>query len=173
MPLRVEVFREETISGRFCKRVVLANGPLFRFFVPSFRFYTLIPVFGTAVPFSVLTFRFWGPIQGTSSKLQSPESWPEPTNNLTVLRMISCHLLDRPSTDWKPESRMEVCWPHVHVQSGLACDPAHVPPPIMATKLFGPWGGKLFYLQLGASLLTIELLCLQSLKALLRSTFPL
>ena len=35
------------------------------------------------------------------------------------------------------------------------------------------FGERLFLLTVGASLLTVELLCLQSLKALLRRTFPL
>ena len=34
-------------------------------------------------------------------------------------------------------------------------------------------GGKLLLLTVGASLLTVKLLCLQSLKALIRRTFPL
>ena len=34
-------------------------------------------------------------------------------------------------------------------------------------------GGKLFLLTAGAFLLTVKLLCLQSLKALTRRTFPL
>ena len=43
----------------------------------------------------------------------------------------------------------------------------------LKTQRFFGGGGEAFLLTVGAFLLTVEVLCLQSLKALIRRTFPL
>ena len=88
MSLRVALLKspEEKIKGRFCRRVVLANVPLCRFFAPSLRF--LYPRSGFWCRRSV--FCTLVPVLGGLQREHPPTTLWKPPFSLTLQSLLFC-----------------------------------------------------------------------------------